>query len=271
MGGNCNDEVTNYLRAFGYCALRLPRAGIGVLDVYEQGSEGFSRVGNVQEILVPASGVGVPAITRDGTGADLAGKTTSAIKADLGLSILQSALAVVGGGSVSLGASYGDARSISFTFKNVLVDSVTVYGVEGYLGGSVVKDAFRASLSNLEANVCCVVTEVLKAREILVQATGSHGASLKLNADLLQSQVSGNLSVGTDSSFENAVSYVGDTYVPFGVKLYRLFYDQEGRLVARKPEVSHAPLGMLGRKDPAPYKTEDQWFPIANPSAEPTK
>ena len=105
------DASIAFLRDYGYCVFRFPRASAEPLELLHRDGKDLTRLGTVPDLVV-AGDVTAPVVRRDAQpGIDIEGKTTSKVNAAIGLSILGSFIAALGGGKLGLDVGFKRART----------------------------------------------------------------------------------------------------------------------------------------------------------------
>src|SRR5690348_13516526 len=117
----CKDPSLTYLNGAGYNVVRLPRAGIGPLDVLGR-DQIVERVGRVDQLW--KSSIALPDVRGPNDAAAVSGKQSSQLKVSIGLKILSSVLGAMGAAVPDITLAYSKASNVNFTFTDVKSFSV---------------------------------------------------------------------------------------------------------------------------------------------------
>jgi hypothetical protein len=228
----CSDPLVEFLKAQGYCVVRVPRADLRPLQLLAKQDGALERIGDLDQALAPGEApapevsVAVPLPT-------LSGRRTGTLSAGIGLSLLGDAFRAVGAAPPSLGVSFQPGTTMSLAFDGVTEDRVDLVSLDRYLAAADVRPGSPTVSALLDSDDVYVITTVVRCRRLLVSARRSDGGSVALAVPDLQGtvDVGGTFSVRAEGDTE--VAYEGRTPVAFGFKAVRLRY-QDGQYVAFK-------------------------------------
>jgi hypothetical protein len=244
--GICTDSATTYLRRLGYNAVRHPREGIQPLDLIGKQDGEIKYLGGLDQLITNAPGP-LPTITRDQVAADIQGQTSSKLDLAIGLTVLQSVLASLGG-NVGVKAGYKSTRTIQFVFSKVLTDSVRPLDVGRYLKAGVVdEDNLILQQYVLGNGHLFVLTRTVKTNKFTVQAESAKGVPASLDVPAIQGVASGNLTIDTSANAGGTVSYEGAKNLVFGFECF------EVGVVDGMLSLTSAKSGAVALSDDAPH------------------
>jgi len=257
----CQDPFLSCLKAFGYSVVRLPGADLAPLQLLMRLGRDLERLGPVQTVLVPGRHVPLPPVVHDRPAPALSGQGTAALDTGLGLSLLASLVAGLGGKPGGVHALYSRAETVSFEFQEVSEDSLGLADLDQYLADARVNPRSRHVAALLDADDLYVTTAVVKSRSFGVVASDEEGASLDVDLPMLQAAVGANIHVGGNGSGRAGVAYEGLLPLAFAFRAVRLFYDG-GRYQAFKP--LHPSDAALSRQPASPewYQSESAFAPL---------
>lgn len=172
---NCTDDpLANYLKGFGYSVVLMPRGGIAPLQVAMlQPSRQLKPLGDLADIFeMPPPPL--PAITHN-IASNLVGARSSGLKVGVGLKLLSGALAAIGVTSLGGSAGFDKANSMKFQFSDVTVESVAFLALVGFLKRAARVSSDPAIKAWFGAETLFVITDVLRAQTLVIDAEDSAG------------------------------------------------------------------------------------------------
>lgn len=222
----CRDQLTRELQSKGYSVVRLPRSGIEPLDVY--GIQGKQRqaLGRVQDLWRTAplqKGIDVST----GAVSDLSVSETDSMRLSLAFDLLAAALRSFAWNAPKARMAYERAARLKIVFNQPTFRRANMLQLGGYLNdadlhvGSPIIEAFFFS-GSADA---IVLTEVLQATSITVEAEDRQGGEVDLDVGLLERLSNGALNTKADKSRLGVVTYTGATPVTFAFKAIRLLIE----------------------------------------------
>lgn len=230
----CKDGLVKLLKSYGYNIVRLPRANVWPLQIIIKNSGSFNRLGDLSTVMMPGNNIPLPSISQDQEVSTISGKSTSRLKAGIGLTLLSDILGAMGGSQLGLGSQYEQAKFVSFEFHGVKENTVELTKLDQFLTDADI-NAFSKHVSKMmAADDIFLITEVLKSKKFSVESKNSSGTSLDLNVPEIQKVVGANIKVTADQEMSSKITYEGNQPLVFGFKAVRLFYD-EGIYTAFRP------------------------------------
>lgn len=230
----CSDPFLIYLKAFGYCVIRLPKADVKPLQIFAKQGKDLDRLGELTTLLVAGSNIPLPPISENISAATISGQRTSDLSIGVGLSILGSVIGAMGGSKLGLDVKYQQGKAIAFEFHDVLEDKVEVARLDQYLADADVNPFSRYVAELLEADELYVTTATIKGKKFTVEAKKSDGKTLDLSVPEIQGVVGGTVKVSSQGQGTSKLTYEGSVPLVFGFQAVRLFYDR-GRYTAIEP------------------------------------
>jgi hypothetical protein len=226
------DASIAFLRDYGYCVFRFPRASAQPLELLHRDGKDLTRLGAVPDLVV-AGAVTAPAVRRDTQpGIDIEGKKTSKVNAAIGLSILGSFISALGGGKLGLDLGFKRARTVTFEYADVMEDAVDVLALEKFVAaGHIGPHIPSGTLEKLLDDELYVVTSVLKTRKVVVAAQGEGGTDVAVDVPVIQQAVGGNLKVEATSSTASRIACEGTVPVAFAFQAVQLVFDDSGEFL----------------------------------------
>lgn len=229
-----SDPLLTYLKSFGYSVVRLPRTDLRPLQLLVRADTRLTRLGDLSAVLQPGGRAPLPAISENVAAASISGERTRDLSLGVGLSILGSVIAAMGGSHVGLEAGYKQAKSTAFQFTDVLEDRADLLAIDQYLGDADVNPLSTYAAQLLDADAVYVITATIKTRTFVVDAKDASGASLDVQVPEIQGVVGGSVKVSAAPGGGSKLVYEGPAPLVFGFQAARLFY-ADGRYTAFKP------------------------------------
>jgi hypothetical protein len=127
------------------------------------------------------------------------------------------------GASVDISVHYGHARRVQFKFGDVLKDVVRPLDVGNYLREGEVDADNRVLAEYVLGNgELFLITESLKARDIMVTAEDRKGTSVEVDLPAIQGALGSEVAVAKETSESSTLRYSGKRHLVFGFKCYRV-------------------------------------------------
>ena len=235
----CREEsFTTYLKAFGYCVIRVPREDVKPLQIMSRNGRDLLRLGDLSTLLVKGGEIDLPQIKPDNKAANICGQRTSALSVGVGLSILGGVIGAMGGTTLGLDGKYKQARTVAFEFSDVLEDSIEIAKLDQYLTDADVSPFSRHVGALLEADRIYVTTATIKSNKFTVEARDSEKRGVELSVPEIQQIVGGNVEVSVAGQVTSKLTYEATKEegkpLVFGFQAVQLFYD-ENHYTAFKP------------------------------------
>lgn len=228
MGKTCTDEVTNYLKKYGYTALRLPRAGVLPLDMrVAPNGKDVQDWGRLSDL--PGFGP-CPPVSSDVEVAAVVGKWTTDMKASLGLEILSGVISALSGVSVNLTSQFSSVRTVAFMFNEAKEQSVSPVLLESFLSGRDIDATDNSqTLAYIRENKLYIINSILKSSDFMVNFDGSNSTDLSTEVNALKDLVGAKIDVNYSSSAKSQVSFRAsnpEDRLVFGCQLARLSFSK---------------------------------------------
>ena len=235
----CQESATTYLRTLGYCPVRFPKSDVLPLLLLSKSGSTLDRFGRLDTVLVGDGAVPLPPIQTDLPAATISGRTSSALRLGIGLSILGDVLIAMGASPIGLKAAYGKAERISFEFRDVVEDRIEVAALDRYLSDADLNAHTTHAAQLLESDDLYVVTSTLKTDKVIVKAWGESEQAVDVDASAVQQVVGGRVGVNESSEQEQLITYTGRSRLVFAFQACRLRYvDGDYRALATANRVS---------------------------------
>ena len=267
--GICRDKAVNYLKGLNLNTVTQPSSDIKPLALIGEYRGAIAIIGTLDQ-LVSGSTAPTPS-TSKGIAADVSGKKSSKLPLEIGINILGTLIGAMGG-NLGVNASYNDAKTVEFSFKNVIRERANVVEIGDYLMGGEVRwnhlilQKYLFGKGNLY-----VITEVVRSQEIGVTAYSKTGANLGVDVPVIQEAVGGKVKVGVENESTKTIGYKGDSELVFGfvaIELSALENAETGELVLGYEPVAPGKVALSVGDNP---KLADFGAPLAAlPEADPT-
>lgn len=222
----CSDPFLNYLKSFGYCIVRLPKANIKPLQILSKRDGSLDQLGELTTLLRAGETIPPPPISKNIAMANISGQRTSNISIGIGLSILGSILSAMGGSRLGLDTKYQQAKTVVFEFHDVLEDKIELARLDQYLADADVNPFSRYVTELLESDRLYIITSTIKSKKFTIEAKKSDGTTLDLSVPEVQDMVGGNVKVSGQVALTSRLTYEGSLPLIFGFQAVQLFYDQ---------------------------------------------
>jgi hypothetical protein len=236
----CTDKSLTYLNDLGYNVVRLPRRGIDPLDVLGRDGRSIERLGRLDQLWT--SKKPVPVIGGLQAAAHINGQQTSEISASIGLKLLSGVLKAIGATVPEVGFAYNTARTLQFTFGDVMTRAVVPLEIGEFLSDGDIHSAnpvIEHYFYEHETDVF-VITEVLESDQITVSAKGDGGGRVSADVPSIQNAVGANISVSAKSGASSDLTYTGKDGVTFGFKALAIRFDGKWRVSGASPSAALA-------------------------------
>lgn len=246
---NTNDPLLRiFLDRYNLHLLSTPRENAGVGDLYVYDGERVSTPGNVTHFLEPP--FKMPDIITGEDMADVTGRVSNGISANVGLGLLENFLNAMGAIGIvnKVRASYetNGAKTLKFHFAQAKRDYVDVM----LIGRELVNHRIMEEHALYSRGYYYyLVTAVVHSPSISIIAEDYNAKSMNIDLEgmkLLES--SGG--VLAEKSNDREVTFTGRKSLAFGVELYELRYD-----ATRKTIKIHMPQDAIPMKGPPILKT----------------
>lgn len=233
-----NDAAIGMLKSIGYVTVRVPRANLRPLQVFEKTDNRLVYRGELTSLFRNDTSA-LPQISADEPMANVNGKRSSEQKIGVGISILGNIIGALGGSKLGLEVGFKNASSGIFEFQNVFGNSIEPFGLEEYLSTADINPSLPASAKLLEADKLYVVTGIIKSNKFGFETKNSSGQGVKVEIPVIQQIVGGSVNVERSSGSETKISFEGADKLVFGIKAMQMVYDN-GKfklLKSAKPDI----------------------------------
>jgi hypothetical protein len=236
----CTDRALTYLNENGFNVIRLPRKGIGPLDVLGRDGRSLERLGSLNQLW--NSRRSIPEVGGAQPVSHINGQKTNEMSLSIGLKFLSSILGAMGAKVPELSTVYNQANSIEFGFGNVMCRSVAPLEIGAYLA----EGDLKASNPIIERYLidddteAFVISETLESNEITVSAKNSKGDTIAVAAPLIQNVIGGDISVALKASGAPGLTYAGKEMITFGFKAFAIAFDGRWHVKGVSPSANMA-------------------------------
>ena len=258
-----SDPVLSLLKDFRYNVVRLPRANIRPLQLFEKQDKDLVFLGEMPKLFKAGASGPLPTISDDEQAAFINGQRTRDLNLSVGLSILSGIIGALGGGTLGLNVGYKRASALSFVFDDVKVNQIDRLDLSRFLTNATIDEAVGPPAKLVEADKIYVVSNVIKSKKFTTEAKKSDGTSVGVDVPVIQNAMTGKVQVKTEGSSQSKVTYEGNVPLVFGFQAIRLIYDK-GRFVEAKP-VGPTEAGMKAieeGEEPEMLETESPFTPV---------
>ncbi len=220
---SCSDPRLTYLNSYGYNVVKLPRDGIGPLQVIGKDRHSIEDLGSLSTIWKSAQPE--PKTHGPNVAANINGGKTDNLKLSIGLDILGSILQGMGASDPKVNGAFSHARSVQFTFTGVTETLVTPLEVGAYLSAGDLDTTNPFASYLLDPNKhAYVVTSVLESDSIIVTARHNSDASIAADIPSIQTAVGVDVSVSASGANNEDVTFKGTEPLTFGFKMFGITY-----------------------------------------------
>jgi hypothetical protein len=165
-----------------------------------------------------------PAVTR-ATASNLVGAQSAGLKVGVGLKLLGTALAAIGVTALSGSAGFDKASQMRFQFADVTVASAPFLDLVDFLDRAGPVRDIAAITAMFAAESLYVITDVLYAQALIIDAEDSEGREAAIDVPGIQGLVDGKASVKTSGGRSSRIELTSATPLAFGIKAVQLFRD----------------------------------------------
>ena len=228
----CNDDqLVNTLHGvFGANIVRVPEARIKPLCAVASMPQGPRFWGYLPElvegILDTGNAIGSSPM------ANVAGKKSRSVNLDLGLQILEGFLGGFGLPAAGIAAKFAGAKTVSFSFQEVVRFFVSPAALGRLLGGHSLDAGNTANdLFFRQAATLLVTDSVITSRDFSIQVGQTRGSDFKLDVPAIQEMIGkANAGVKAETTTGLDVTFRGDVPLTFAFTCLRCNADPAGRI-----------------------------------------
>lgn len=224
---SCKDPALSALKSIGYNVVQLPRIDLHPTQLLVSGNKRLKRLGELTSVFIPADdGPGIPPISADRNGPNIAITKTASLDAGVGLNILGGLISALGGSTMGLNLSYAKAAKIQMEYGGTLENGAELALIDQFLSSSRVNPFAKAAAQMLDADQVYVVTSTLKATALSVSATDEKKNAIGIDVPVLSNAIGGNLKVSSANAGNTTIKFEGKIPLVFGFQAVRLIFDQ---------------------------------------------
>ena len=236
----CTDKSLTYLNDKGYNVVRLPRKGINPLDVLGRDGKSLEQLGRLDQLWT--SKKPIPQIGAPQQAAHINGQCTSEMTTSVGLKLLSGVLKALGASVPELSFAYNNARSLQFTFGNVMSRAVVPLEVGEFLSEGDIHSSnpFVEHYFHDDDTEAFVITEILQSDEITVSAKDDQGGQVKVDVPAIKGVIGADVSVSAKNAATTDLTYKGAGAVTFGFKVFSIAFDGRWRIAGVAPSAALA-------------------------------
>jgi hypothetical protein len=221
----CSDRAAKALSNEGYNLVRYPRPNIMPLDILAGAQSPLQWLGPIRVVWKTTAAAPVPEV---GNTPKFTYERSGEFKGSLGMKILQGLL----GGAlkdVAANASIAASSTLSFAYESPTQLSVALFDIGEYLQTGDLNSENMAikrylAIDNALETHFYLITEVLRARKLLVRISGGSAQSLQADATALQGLVAGHAEIANKRENSTEVAFDGGEDVTFAFRAYELGY-----------------------------------------------
>jgi hypothetical protein len=213
----------NWMKDFGFNALRLPRRDLRPKDVLlKQDGRFETKVGDVS--MVVSSDAPLPEVSSGEPTATLGRQITKKLDVSFGLKLLGALIGAGASDKLGIDTGYKHARTLDVTYENVVQDSIPVIALQGWLENGQVS-APSAARVWLNDDELAAVTAVLRSNKLSVVAKNENGEKLDLSIPEVSGVVSGDIKVEAASGDSTKITFEGKDPIAFGYQAFQMVYE----------------------------------------------
>jgi hypothetical protein len=272
-----NDPIMKIIyEVFGGTVLKVPNAGVRPLDVVGLCPGGaVSRRGRLSAALVDGEAVEAQlkeAIDPPVRAANVSGKRSSSVEANLGLDILGGLLSGLNLPPAEIKAQFKAARTVSFKFDEVMKEQVDSFELGSVLQGTSI-NAGNPAMADFQGPDGCqflVINLVFTSSSFAIRAESERAGELKIDAGAIGKLVgSAQTGVEVRALSETEIAFEGPEQLTFAFTTERLFVDEDGT-VRKTSQREQGPIVAMADPSGAPLATAEPSLERVRLTAEPS-
>ena len=218
----CNPSPPrNYLRDQGLHVVRRPREGIAPLDLFEEHERTLHPLGRLSDLLLDDARVRLPEAEGPHVVAGLSQTTASGVDLSVGLDLIGSAFSPY---RAQLETTYRNAKSVDFTFGDVVRHSVPVTSVEIALSDFRDRDLGTANRERARNGRLFFASVVLEAASIKISAISQLDKAIQLGAEVVAA-AGGGLSSKIEGSRNEVLALERSTRIAFAIEARQIVFE----------------------------------------------
>ncbi|MBN1882334.1 MAG: hypothetical protein JW885_09190 [Deltaproteobacteria bacterium] len=217
-----------FLNDLGYNPVSYPYREFEPMDVLYRAKKKLARLGSVSYIIADTSEK-KPKIERDRETPKISGHLTAKFNFSLGVSALDNLLSAIGVPGVGVKGLFKNAKSFTFEYKNVLLDSSEPLAIAKYLGNSV-PDMKNKLIGHFdEKKEAYIVLEVLKSNSFSITSKDKNECNLDIDVANLQDIISVQPGITVKKTEDYTVSFKGKKYFNFAIMVMMMWVSPESQ------------------------------------------
>jgi hypothetical protein len=219
---SCSDPILTQLKDKGYNVIRLPRLGIRPLDVLAGTNSELDHLGALHTVWTSSTKEPVPYEPR--ATSNIAGGTSRAIKASLGLSILNDLLAGFGVSAPKVKTAFGQTRTLTFKYDQPKQWGIAPFEIGSYLAAGDLAEGNPVLDKHLRDSRLYLITEILLSNSLTVVAEAKTSSNTAVDGNMLKDAVQAKLDVSVEEGEQSSITFAGKHDVAFGFKAFELSF-----------------------------------------------
>lgn len=256
-----SDPILSLLKNFKYNVVRLPRANIRPLQLFEKQDNDLVYLGEMPKLFKAGRGAPLPTISSDEQASFINGQRSSDLNINVGLSLLGGIIGALGGSTLGLDVGYKNASKLMFEFDDVKLNQIDRLDLSRFLTAAKIDKAVGPPAKLVEADKLYVITSTIKSSKFTAEAKKENGAAVKVEFPVIQQAMSGKVGVNVVGSSQSKVTYEGSTPLVFGFQAIRLIY--ENGIFTEAKNVGATDVALRGEEAvPEMLETESPFTPV---------
>jgi len=212
----CKDALVKSLNAKGYSVIKYPREYIKPLLFLCKTNGSLKELGHLGSFVLGSSPM--PLVNENTRAPDISVEHTDKLEIGVGLTFLKDLLQLLGVGGVGLDATFKNAKTIKFTFKDIYLDYIFPVVVGDFLVNSKpnTQSSFFGKMK--EKGKTFVINETLKSGKMNVSTYDKNDVQLKIDLSAIKNMVSVSPNVAVSSEDNGSMNFEGNIMLPFAFK-----------------------------------------------------
>jgi hypothetical protein len=235
--GLCSDDflITTLRDVFGANPVRVPEMRLAPLVVLASNGRTTSFRGSLAPLLRGAPAFDID-VARSRT-ANLSGRRSRQVKAEVGLEILEGFLSGMGLPSAAVAAKFAGAKTVSFSFEDVQRVWVDPAIVGLQLSNKVIDAAQPAATIFLDGtHQFLIVDSTIQSRDFNIKVESASNGGFSLDVPAIQEMVGKvNTALQVSNASSTDITFKGESYLSFAFSCLRLNVDANGKVTSMPP------------------------------------
>jgi len=235
--GLCSDDflITTLRDVFGANPVRVPEMRLAPLVVLASNGRTTSFRGSLAPLLRGAPAFDID-VARSRT-ANLSGRRSRQVKAEVGLEILEGFLSGMGLPSAAVAAKFAGAKTVSFSFEDVQRVWVDPAIVGLQLSNKVIDAAQPAATIFLDGtHQFLIVDSTIQSRDFNIKVESASNGGFSLDVPAIQEMVGKvNTALQVSNASSTDITFKGESYLSFAFSCLRLYVDANGKVTSMPP------------------------------------